>query len=158
MLQVKQSSSDSGAGGDWAVRIKAGLSAAGKQAQEQEQAAAAESGSKPRQRRLSLLLYFADAHWHTGEVEMWPDSQPKKVGQVCRTTTVPGRVLLCSGHLPLHQHCALHWAGCQLAVCSVKRPLEVDGQCAMQQVPESPQKEPAMLCLQQSSIDLQRLF
>jgi hypothetical protein len=82
VLQVKQSSKDSRAGGDWAVRIKAGLSAAGKQAHEQEQAAAAESGSKPRQRRLSLLLYFADAHWHTGEVEMWPDSQPSKVGQV----------------------------------------------------------------------------
>jgi hypothetical protein len=66
------------------VRIKAGLSTAGQQAQEAERAASEEAGGsgKPRQRRLSLLLYFADAHWHTGEVEMWPQGQQSKVGQV----------------------------------------------------------------------------
>lgn len=67
------------------MRIKAGLSTAGKAAQEAEReaaAAAAGGSSKPRQRRLSLLLYFADAHWHTGEVEVWPEGQQSKVGQV----------------------------------------------------------------------------
>lgn len=59
------------------------MSAAGKAQHEAEKAAAAEAGGrKPRQRRLSLLLYFADAHWHTGEVEMWPDGQHSKLGEV----------------------------------------------------------------------------
>lgn len=66
------------------MRIKAGLSTAGRQAQEAERAASEAAGGsgKPRQRRLSLLLYFADAHWHTGEVDMWPQGQQSKVGKV----------------------------------------------------------------------------
>jgi len=70
------------------VRIKAGLSAAGKAQQEAEKAAAEAGGRKPRQRRLSLLLYLADAHWHTGEVEMWPDGQHSKLGEV----SLPGKL------------------------------------------------------------------
>lgn len=81
-MQVKRASGGSGPGGDWALRIKAGLSTAGRQAQEAERAAAEDGAGKPRQRRLSLMLYFADAHWHTGEVEMWPEGQQSKVGQV----------------------------------------------------------------------------
>jgi hypothetical protein len=79
--QVKRASAGSGPGGDWALRIKTGRSTAGRQAQEAERAAEDGAG-KPRQRRLSLMLYFADAHWHTGEVQMWPEGQQSKVGQV----------------------------------------------------------------------------
>jgi hypothetical protein len=82
VVQVKSSTAVGGYGGDWAVRIRTGLSEAGKRRQDQEKAAAAEAGSKPRKRKLSLLLYFADAHWRTGEVELWPDGQQSKLGQV----------------------------------------------------------------------------
>lgn len=64
------------------MRIRTGLSEAGKRHQDQEKAAAAAAGSKPRKRKLSLLLYFADAHWRTGEVDLWPDGQQSKLGQV----------------------------------------------------------------------------
>lgn len=81
-LQVKSRSSESGYGGDWAVRVRASLSPAGKARQEAAKEAAAASGTKPAKRKLALLFYFADAHWHTSELEMWPDEQASKLGEV----------------------------------------------------------------------------
>lgn len=81
---MKSSSADSGYGGDWSVRIRAELSEAARARQQAaKEAAAATGGRKPRRRKASLLIYFADAHWRTGEVEMWPQGPQAKLEQVC---------------------------------------------------------------------------
>eukprot|EP00878_Enallax_costatus_P009274 GHUV01009693.1.p1 GENE.GHUV01009693.1~~GHUV01009693.1.p1 ORF type:complete len:248 (+),score=66.88 GHUV01009693.1:169-912(+) len=79
---VKSSSSDSSYGGDWSVRIKTDLSEAGRARQQAAKEAAGAAGHKPRRRKVSLLLYFADAHWRTGQVEMWPQGTQAKLEQV----------------------------------------------------------------------------
>lgn len=81
-LQVKSSSADSGYGGDWSVRVKAELSEAGKGRQRAAKEAAEAAGRKAHKRKLSLLFYFADAHWRTGEVEVLPHGQQTKLGEV----------------------------------------------------------------------------
>jgi hypothetical protein len=80
--QVKHASEGRGYGGDWAVRVSASLTPAGKAKQEAAKAAAEAEGRKPAKRKLSLVIYFADAHWRTSELEMWPDQQQSKLGEV----------------------------------------------------------------------------
>jgi hypothetical protein len=79
---VKHTSEGSGYGGDWAVRVSVSLTAAGKAKQDAAKAAAEAEGRRPAKRKLSLVFYFADAHWRTSELEMWPDQQQGKLGEV----------------------------------------------------------------------------
>lgn len=81
---MKSSSADSAYGGDWAVRVKAELSESGKAKQQVAKAEAEAAGRKPRKRKLSLLFYFADAHWRTGEMEVWPHGKHTKLAEVMR--------------------------------------------------------------------------
>jgi hypothetical protein len=82
--QLKHASEGSGFGGDWAVRMSVSLTPAGKAKQEAAKAAAEAEGRQPAKRKLSLVFYFADAHWRTSELEMWPEQQQSKLGQVRR--------------------------------------------------------------------------
>jgi hypothetical protein len=106
---VKQQAPGSGYGGDWAVRIAASLSAAGQQQLERERAeaaaaaaaqggdaAAAAAAAKAVRPKLSLLLYFADALWHAGALDMWPQGQQGKVGQVRRARHATGPQRACA--------------------------------------------------------------
>lgn len=82
LLQVKHRSEGSGYGGDWAVRVSVALTAAGRAKQDAAKAAAEAEGRKAAKRKLSLVFYFADAHWRSSELEMWPEQQQSKLGEV----------------------------------------------------------------------------
>ncbi|WIA10052.1 hypothetical protein OEZ85_010262 [Tetradesmus obliquus] len=78
---VKHRSEGSGYGGDWAVRVSVALTAAGRAKQDAAKAAAEAEGRKAAKRKLSLVFYFADAHWRSSELEMWPEQQQSKLGE-----------------------------------------------------------------------------
>jgi hypothetical protein len=70
---VKDAQEGAGFGGDWGVRLEAA----------QVPEPGGEDGDAGRRTRLSVILYIADAHWHTAELAILPDgSRPtlKEVG------------------------------------------------------------------------------
>lgn len=79
-MQVKYSSSQSGTGGDWAVRITTSkLDSSLTDTLPKEQVP---PGHKQPGRRLSLLIYMADTHWRSSSLDVVPEGDADRVGEV----------------------------------------------------------------------------
>ena len=72
---MKQRSSGSGFGGDWAVRLTAAKS------QSLKDAEAAPDAPRVR-KKLALFFYIADGSWKRGSLEVVPEGDPGKVAKV----------------------------------------------------------------------------